>query len=239
MKGILTGIICLLFGWTSAQTPFTYEPISGSIFTYTTWQTYKDTPFPANGVFVITPTGAILIDSPWDTSQCAPLIQFIEQTFQKPVIACIVTHFHDDRTGSLDILHRLGIPSFSSFTTQHYAKMHRMPVPVATFPNDTIIDVSGEKIHFFYPGNGHTDDNCVVYFPNEKVLYGGCFIKDSEATTLGNLADANTQLWPQSIQKLLSTFPDIETVIPGHGRVGNVQIIYHTLELLKEYNAQK
>ncbi len=48
----------------------------------------------------------------------------------------------------------------------------------------------------FYPGAGHTKDNVVVYFPKERILFGGCFIKDNKATGMGNIADADLAAWP-------------------------------------------
>ena len=85
----------------------------------------------------------------------------------------------------------------------------------------------------FFPGGGHTKDNVVVYFPKERVLFGGCFIKDSKATGLGNIADADLAAWPAALERTQAAFPQIETVIPGHGPM-DPRALTHTRDLLKQ-----
>ncbi|MCC8153382.1 MAG: hypothetical protein LIP01_03695 [Tannerellaceae bacterium] len=82
-------------------------------------------------------------------------------------------------------------------------------------------------------GRGHATDNIVVWIPSEKVLYPGCMVKDLQATDLGNLSDADVEAWPGTIEKVIRKFPSAKWVIPGHGEAGGLELLYHTLDLLK------
>ena len=79
-------------------------------------------------MYVNTVDGVVLIDSPWDTTQVKPLLDSIYKRHNKKVILCISTHSHDDRTGGINYLNRLGVKTYCSKTTfclfkvpiQHY-----------------------------------------------------------------------------------------------------------------------
>ncbi len=52
-------------------------------------------------MYLVTDSGAVLIDTPWDASQTKPLLDSIVKRHNKKVVVCITTHFHDDRTSGL------------------------------------------------------------------------------------------------------------------------------------------
>ncbi len=104
------------------------------------------------------------------------------------------------------------------------------------FVNDTAFKTGQYTIQTFYPGEGHTKDNIVIWIPERKILYGGCLIKSTENSSLGNIADANLAEWPLSIKKLIELFPDAEYVIPGHFGWENNNGLVHTLKLLESNN---
>ena len=83
----------------------------------------------------------------------------------------------------------------------------------------------------YYPGGGHTVDNTVVWIPNEKILYAGCLVKEISSKTLGNTSEADLNAYPKTLQNLLDKYPDAETVVPGHGQCGSMDLVRHTLEL--------
>lgn len=93
-----------------------------------------------------------------------------------------------------------------------------------------------EEIEVYYPGESHSPDNLVVYFPERNILFGGCMIKSLESKDLGNVADANLQEWPNSVKKVLDRYRDAKVVIPGHGKWGNIDLMKFTLQLCEEKN---
>ena len=83
-------------------------------------------------------------------------------------------------------------------------------------------------------GAAHTVDNIVVWIPDEKILFGGCMIKELKANNLGNIVDADIDAWPKTLKTVRSEFSMAKIVIPGHGLYGGIELIDHTIDLLKE-----
>jgi metallo-beta-lactamase class B len=85
-------------------------------------------------------------------------------------------------------------------------------------------------IKFF--GEGHTRDNVVGYFPSEKILFGGCLIKEVGARK-GYLGDANVADWSGTVRKIKKHYPSVNIVVPGHGAFGNKRLLDYTIRLFK------
>ncbi|MEM7381519.1 MAG: subclass B1 metallo-beta-lactamase, partial [Bacteroidota bacterium] len=47
----------------------------------------------------------------------------------------------------------------------------------------------------------------------------------------GNLADANIAQWSQTMELIKAKFPEIEIVIPGHGKAGGMELLDYTYQL--------
>lgn len=75
----------------------------------------------------------------------------------------------------------------------------------------------------------------MVWIPSEKILFGGCMVKDIYSKGLGNLSDAQPEEWAKTIQKAIGKFPEAKIVIPGHGGIGGKELLQHTKELLQQY----
>lgn len=88
--------------------------------------------------------------------------------------------------------------------------------------------VAEGAIEVFYPGPGHSSDNIVVWLPEHKFLFGGCFVKSLNSKSLGYTDDADIEKWPHSMQKLINNYPTVKRVLPGHGKIGNTELLTHT-----------
>lgn len=207
--------------------------INDSTFVYTTFNSYKNQQVPANGLLKVTSTGVIMIDTPWDTTQFQPLLDSVFSRFNRPVNLVIATHAHDDRTAGLNYYKLKGIPTFTSLATAQICFENKAPQPEFTFLKDTLFNLNGTLIQTYFPGAGHTPDNIVIWFPNDKVLFGGCFLKSIDATDLGNLSDANMGAWPFSISNAKDRFEKAKVIIPGHGS-WEQNAIKHTQKLLRQ-----
>ena len=183
-------------------------------------------------MYVVTDSGVILIDTPWDMEQTEPLLDSISRRHGKEVKLCISTHFHDDRTAGLDILKKHKISTFSSRFTDSMSAIKGNPRAQYLFSADTTFRLGEVAFDVFYPGPGHAPDNIVVWFPGKKVLYGGCFIKSTEATTLGNMGDANLQAWKISAGKVKKRYGNAHYIIPGHQDWRNTKSLKHTIKLI-------
>jgi len=89
-----------------------------------------------------------------------------------------------------------------------------------------------------FPGHGHAEDNLVVYVPSAKVLFGGCTIRSVGTKSLGNIIDADLKTWGPALAWVKATYPEIKTVVPGHGQGANITLIDGTIGLIvKQVNA--
>jgi glyoxylase-like metal-dependent hydrolase (beta-lactamase superfamily II) len=48
------------------------------------------------------------------------------------------------------------------------------------------------------------------------------------------VADADVAEWPASIRRVLERYPQAEVVVPGHGEVGGVELLRHTITLAEQ-----
>lgn len=188
--------------------------------------------YAANGMLVEDGATSILVDVGWTPEEAETLLAWARDTLKHPVSKAYVTHFHNDRLGGTAALRRHQIPVLATPMTIELASRLSQPVPDHVIALPSAPSWIGKDAMIFFPGAGHTKDNVVVYFPKDKILFGGCFIKPENATGLGNLADADLKAWPGSIEKMRAAFPWAKLVIPGHGVMGS-DATTRTLELLK------
>lgn len=191
-------------------------------------------PYLANGALVEDGNTSVLIDAGWNPQQADALADWAATTLKHPVTKAYVTHFHSDRLGGADALERRHIPVYATAATIELARTtHKPAIPDHSFAAPSTPLAIAKDALILFPGGGHTRDNVVVYFPKERVLFGGCFIKDSKATALGNIADADLAAWPASVDRTEAAFPQAATVIPGHGPM-DPHALTHTRDLLAQ-----
>jgi metallo-beta-lactamase class B len=232
---LLTCIFTYCLGAQTKNNKLDISHLHGNFYIYTTYKTLEGGAlFPSNSMYLVTDSGVALFDTPWDSTQFQALLDSIEKRHHKKVVLCISTHYHDDRTAGLEFFRQKGIRTYTSYQTYQLCLLHHEKQPAHYFVSDTTFTLGGHHFSTFYPGEGHTPDNIVVWFNNEKILYGGCLVKSTDNSGLGNIADANLIAWPVSIKRLTKQFPKPAYVIPGHFSWTNNKSLKHTLRLLKK-----
>ncbi len=238
IRTISTTFICfLLSANTSAQSADTKLKISrltDDFYVFTTYNYYKGNRIPANGMYVLTTCGAILIDSPWDTTQFQPLLDSIRTRHAKNVVMCIATHFHEDRTNGLEYYKKQGIKTYTTRQTDELSKKRGMKRAEFLLEKDTVFTIGQYSFQTFYPGHGHAPDNIVIWFEKQKVLYGGCLIKSMDDNTLGNLSDASVKDYSTTIENVQKKYRKPKYIIPGHNDWTNTESLKHTLEMARK-----
>lgn len=56
-------------------------------------------------------------------------------------------------------------------------------------------------------------------------------MKSIQSKNLGFTGDAVMSEWPNSLKRVLNRYNDALVVVPGHGEVGGLELIKHTLAL--------
>lgn len=189
---------------------------------------------PCNGMVIYDNDEAVIFDTPSDENTSVELIKWVENSLNCRVKAVIATHFHADCLGGLDVFHNHEIHSYANNLTIALAKASDKALPQTGF-NDMLELTIGnnKKVLVEYLGEGHTKDNVIGYFPDEKILFGGCLIKELGAGK-GNLEDANTAVWPLTVSKIRAKYEDVKVVVPGHGKPGGAELLDYTIDLFKQ-----
>ncbi len=187
--------------------------------------------YPANGLVLDRADGSVLIDTGWTPEQAGTLVQWARSALTSPVKAAIGTHYHDDRIGGVERLKAAQIPTYAHPLTCELARQIGVPVPEPLMGFTAASYRYDAGCELFFPGGGHTRDNIAVWLPEQRVLFGGCFLKSSTSTGLGNIADAVMNDWADSVRRLDRQYPGRAITVPGHGTVTG-DAIGQTLALL-------
>ncbi|MBC6108999.1 PEDO-3 family subclass B1 metallo-beta-lactamase [Pedobacter fastidiosus] len=235
MRYLFSITLSFIFSVALGQNPkIKIKHLTGNLYSYTTYHDYKGTITDANSVYLVTSKGVVVVDAPWDSAQFQPFLDSIETKHHKKVILDIATHSHEDRAGGLAFFKAKGIKTYTSKKTDQILKTEKLERPQFTFSNDTTFVVDGYKINTFFAGEGHTKDNIVIWFEKDKVLFGGCLVKSTEAKDLGYIVEANLAQWPTAIKNLKQKYPDAKIVVTGHQAWAGKESLDYTLKLLSE-----
>jgi metallo-beta-lactamase class B len=215
-------------------------------------------PWPANSLFVlIGDHDLVFVDTPYTPEAADLVLDWIFETFGHRDIIEINTGFHFDNLGGNQAFIDRNIPVYGSDrtaeligergeearkltlswlsspeNTRFYNRYASLPyiAPDHLFPlsEGKTLTIGSDSVEIIFPGETHTPDNIVVYFPQRKLLFGGCMILAGNGP--GNTADANLSTWKNAVIRLLSL--DCRAVVPGHGLRFDAQLIQNTINAL-------
>ena len=188
-----------------------------------------------NGIIYSKGGASMVFDTPIDDSVSIELIEWIENEHGDWVAGVVINHFHEDCLGGLQAFHDRSIPSYGHARTIEFAQQDSSVVPQVGFASMIGLDLRGSKVLQHHFGAAHTHDNSMTYLPEEKLVFGGCAVKSMGAGK-GNLADADTMAWSQTIRNLKTTWKDVAIVVPGHGAVGGPELLDYTIDLFDPEN---
>lgn len=211
------------------------EQLSPNTYLHTTFMVVKEYgKVSCNGMIIVRNGESVIVDIPADTKSSQLLIEWIYNNIAKKINAVVITHFHKDSSGGLQAFTEEKIHSYATNQTINLLKKKNVThLPHEGFDEYKEIEVGDDIVIVKYFGEGHTADNIIGYYSRDQILFGGCLVKELEGSK-GNLEDANTNVWPSTIQKILSEYPEVTIVIPGHGNVGGKELLEYTMKLFSE-----
>lgn len=212
----------------------TISHLTGDFYIYTTYNTYEGNQIPANGMYLVTNNGVVMFDTPWDTTQFQPLLDSIQLKHNKTVVMCFATHWHSDRTEGLEYYKQQGIKTYTTVLTDELSKKNNKKRAEILMTKDTVFNVGQYFFETYYPGQGHTTDNIVIWFKKEKILYGGCLIKGVDNKDLGYLGDANVTAYASTLKKVQKKYRNPKFIIISHSDWNNINSLKHSLMMAKE-----
>ena len=199
---------------------------------------YADVPswgrVPSNGLLYISDGEALLFNTPMNDSLTMALVEWIRDSLNVTIAGCIGNHWHGDGIGGLRYIKSVGIPSYAHEKTIAIGRSKGRPVPQHSFRDSLTLHVGREVVVCRYFGAAHTVDNIVSWIPAERILFGGCMVRELTSETLGNTEDADLAAWPSTIARVIAAYPAVHIVIPGHGALGGSELLRHTQDLLRK-----
>lgn len=243
MKAVLNIIIVLsvlifqhasLANTETVENKLTIEQLTPNLYQHTSFNKYKNSIVPSNGLIYIIEKEAVIVDTPWSEAATHKLLSWIEQQ-GLAVKLSVSTHSHADRTVGIAILNNLNIATYALDKTNQILKDENKATAKHSFAPPMVELVNG-SLELHYVGGGHTVDNIVVWLPQEKVLFGGCMIKSLGSKHLGYIGEADLAAWPNSLEQLKQQFSEAQLVIPGHGKLGDMSLVEHSITLLQQHS---
>lgn len=240
-------LLVILFTTTSIHSQATRDrliitPLTGDFYIYTTYNDYEDSRVPANGMYLVTNEGVVMFDTPWDTTQFQPLLDSIQKKHNKKVTLCFATHWHSDKTAGLEYYRQQGIRTYTTERTDQFSQQNNKKRAEYLMSKDTVFQTGQYTFETYYPGEGHTKDNIVIWFKKEKVLYGGCLIKGVDDETLGYLGDANVMEYATTLRRVQRKCRKPKYIIIAHSDWRDTGSLRHSIEMaeaLKKKNKAK
>jgi metallo-beta-lactamase class B len=187
-----------------------------------------------NHLLYIKNNKAFLFDSPNDNLLAGKIYQLVKDSLKAEIKMMSVSHWHQDHSGGLDTLNKLGVQTFSYFKTRDLMQQAGLAPALYTFSDSIHIDFEGTDILLAYCGAAHTADNIIGWIASEKLLFSGSIIRCMENTNLGYIKDADLQAWPQTVENIKRQFGNASLIITGHGNAGGAELIGHTFSLLSD-----
>jgi metallo-beta-lactamase class B len=244
MKALLVlGLLALRYAAAGAEPNVTLTPFRGGV--YVAIDTFY---VQENSVVYVGPEYVTVVGSTWTPETAKLLAAEIRKVTSKPIREVIVPDYHADRSGGSLYFRSIGAKVVSRRQTvdllkerweHHVRELQRSypgyPAIPLTLP-DTVYEgnyeLQGGRVRAIYTGPAHTPDGIFVYFPQEKVLYGNCILKEQ----LGNLDSAEVAEYPKTLLKLKAMKLDYTAIIAGHfAPVQGPELLDRFLKMLEQH----
>ncbi len=203
---------------------------------------------------IITQRGVVLVESPMLSYEAKHWQEEIRKTTDKPILYVINTHHHFDHViGNCHfecpvIAHKNAIrgmeylrdnlrEEFDIFFPEDKERWEadllnlRVVFPQITFSRKLFLHQGDTAIEIKFVG-GHSSSSIAIYIPSEKIIFTGDNVSNGIHPFMGQ---ARLNTWIDDLKFVLDM--DIDIVVPGHGPVGNKDIVRQFqdyLELLRD-----
>ena len=214
--------------------------LGDGVWIHTSFVTLEDgAVFPSHGLIVREGDSLTLVDTAWGDEKTKLLLDAIAVQIGLPVTRVVVTHAHDDRLGGAEQLMAEGVEVWAHPLTRQLALKRGLAVPNKAIEGldapGSVSPVGGLEV--FYPGPAHTHDNVMVWLPDHGILFGGCAVRGADATGMGNVRDGDIDAWASAMALARQFYSSAQLVVPSHSDPGDISLIDHTAELVRQAQA--
>ncbi len=181
-----------------------------------------------NVAVYLTDEGVIVIDDKFERDY-GDILGKIKSLSDKPVRYVLNTHQHGDHTGGNAKMMAASVEILAQKNARANMVETKMPgVPRLSYTEETEVNLGGKEVIARYFGRGHTNGDVAIYFPADRVLHTGDLYTIGTSTApltvspfIDYSAHGSVVEWTKTLDGILNSGWDFETVIPGHGPISN------------------
>ncbi|MDP3884620.1 MBL fold metallo-hydrolase [Hydrogenophaga sp.] len=215
-----------------------FEPVAPNVYAYvgdTEGRTYENEALNANIGLVVTPAGAVLIDSGATFQSARQIAEAVKKVTAQPIKWVINTGGQDHRwlgngyfkaQGAEIVAHANAEADMKARGPEHLKgnapvlkeKMDGTEIVLPTRwlkDANTKLELGGTVIEVVHRKGGHTPGDSLVWLPQSGVVFTGDVVYVDRI--LGLHPVSKTKTWVESFEALEALNPKV--VVPGHGRV--------------------
>ena len=238
-----------------------FKPVAPNVYAHvgdTEGRTYENEALNANMGLVVTPAGALLIDSGATFQSARQISEAARQVTAQPIRWVINTGGQDHRWLGNGYFKAKGVEIMAHANAEADMRARgpqhlRANAPVlkekqegteVVLPTrwlkdtDTTLLLGGVTVQVVHRGGGHTPGDSLVWLPQSGVVFTGDVVYVDRI--LGLHPVSKTKTWLTSFQALEALQPKV--VVPGHGRVTTLaqaqQDTGHLLQALRAHMGQ-
>jgi len=241
----------LVFALPAWAVDVVFKPVTDGVFAYigdTEGRTYDNEGLNANIGLVVTPAGAVLIDSGATFQTARKIHEAARKVTTQPIKWVINTGGQDHRwlgngyfksQAVETIAHAAAEADMKARAGNHMEGLkvlkERLDGTVPTLPSrfvtgqDTRLELGGVVMELKHRHGGHTPGDTLVWLPQKNVMFTGDVVYVDR--TLGLIPVSRSKTWLESFAVIDEIKP--RTIVPGHGNVTNLATAQaHTRDLL-------
>ncbi|MDM7942362.1 MAG: MBL fold metallo-hydrolase [Hydrogenophaga sp.] len=238
LKQLLTACVASTLAWSAQAVDIVFKPVAPGVYAWVgdlEGRTYENEALNANLGLVVTPAGALLVDSGASWQGARQIAEAVKKVTAQPIRWVINTGGQDHRwlgngffqaqgaeimahaNAEADMRAR-GLEQLKANAPVLKEKQHGTEVVLPTRwlkDADTRLDLGGVAVQVVHRGGGHTPGDSLVWLPQSGVVFTGDVVYVDRI--LGLHPVSMTRTWVQSFEALEALNPKV--VVPGHGNV--------------------
>ena len=227
--------------WAAHAVEVRFEPVADGVYAHVGEKgarTYDNEGLNANLGLVVTPAGAVLIDSGATFRSARQIHEAVKKVTAQPLKWVVNTGGQDHRwlgngyfkaQGAEIIAHEDARADMMNRGNDHVQALkavlkERADGTVPTLPTrwlqgpDERLELGGVVFEFKHRGGAHTPGDTMVWLPQKGVLFSGDVVYVDRM--LGVLPVSNTKRWLETFAVIEQLDPKV--IVPGHGSVTNL-----------------
>ena len=237
-RQLLTACLASTLAWSAQAVDVVFKPVAPGVYAYVgdlEGRTYENEALNANLGLVVTPAGALLIDSGASWQGAKQIADAAKKVTTQPIKWVINTGGQDHRwlgngffqAQDAEIMAQANAEADMRARGPEHLKANapvlkekldgtEVVLPTRWLKDaDTLLDLGGVAVQVVHRGGGHTPGDSMVWLPQSGVVFTGDVVYVDRI--LGLHPVSKTRNWMQSFEALEALRPKV--VVPGHGNV--------------------